>query len=201
MHRGRLLHGGGLRRRTCRRTRLSWRSSTAGRGRSSRARTSPAQPTATSTASRAARESECTAVGTYINMKQDLDGTLVETWNGGFWSIRPSPDGSTYLNNLGSVSCYSRAFCAAVGQETPHHDSFGQTLAETTKTADWAVEPSAERRHLGERARRRLVHLRGAVPRRRAVLQRERGPRAAARRDVERKRLDPSRRPVSSARA
>ena len=88
-------------------------------------------------------ESECTAVGTYINVKQDLDGTLVETWNGGFWSIRPSPDGSTYLNNLGSVSCYSRAFCAAVGQETPHHDSFGQTLAETTKTADWAVESSA----------------------------------------------------------
>ena len=88
-------------------------------------------------------ESECTAVGTYINLKQDLDGTLVETWNGGFWSIRPSPNGSTYLNNLGSVSCFSRAFCAAVGQETPHHDTFGQTLAETTKTADWAVEPSA----------------------------------------------------------
>ena len=40
--------------RTCRRTRLSWRSSTAGRGRSSRARTSRAQPTATCTASRAA---------------------------------------------------------------------------------------------------------------------------------------------------
>ena len=84
---------------------------------------------------------ECTLVGAYINTRLDLDGTLVETWNGGFLSIRPSPNGSSYLNDLAEVSCSSRSFCAAVGNQTAGHAQFERTLAETTKTADWSVEP------------------------------------------------------------
>jgi len=87
---------------------------------------------------------ECTLVGAYINTRLDLDGTLVETWNGGFLSIRPSPNGSAYLNDLAEVSCSSRSFCAAVGNQTAGHDEFEKTLAETTKTADWSVEPSGD---------------------------------------------------------
>jgi len=87
---------------------------------------------------------ECTAVGTYINIPLDLDGTLVETWNGGFLSIRPSPNASTYLNSLEAVSCISRSFCGAVGNQTAAHGDFERTLAETTATSDWAVEPSGD---------------------------------------------------------
>ena len=63
----------------------------------------------------------CTAVGTAD--RGTLNSTLVEHWNGAFWSIEPSPSpplGSVLTEggngaSLSSVSCPSLRFCMAVG--------------------------------------------------------------------------------------
>jgi len=59
----------------------------------------------------------CTAVGHYEDA-QNVEQTLVESWNGRAWSIVPSPDNGSYDNELTDVSCVSTTSCRAVGSAT-----------------------------------------------------------------------------------
>jgi hypothetical protein len=59
----------------------------------------------------------CTAVGDVLT-SNNVDKTLIESWNGTRWSIVPSPNGvhgSGAINVLRGVSCASAATCTAVG--------------------------------------------------------------------------------------
>jgi Invasin, domain 3 len=85
--------------------------------------------------------SSCVAVGSFLLQGESgtvaSSGTLVESWDGGSWTVMPSPNpgGDDALN---SVSCTSLTSCMAVGSE----DSGDQTLAETWDGANWTVVPT-----------------------------------------------------------
>jgi hypothetical protein len=59
--------------------------------------------------------SDCTAVGFYVDRTGEFR-TLAEHWNGGAWTIQPTPTppGAVFVS-LGGVSCVPRAGCTAVG--------------------------------------------------------------------------------------
>jgi hypothetical protein len=60
--------------------------------------------------------SSCKAVGAYVNGSLGGDQTLIESWDGRFWSIVPSPNtGTTGGNALNVVSCAGTSSCKAVG--------------------------------------------------------------------------------------
>ena len=59
----------------------------------------------------------CTAVGVYSSGTGAL--TLAETWDGGTWSVQPSPDPSVdQSSSLAGVACVSGGPCLAVGTGT-----------------------------------------------------------------------------------
>ncbi len=56
----------------------------------------------------------CLAVGSYsTGAALENNHGLVETWNGGTWSIRPAADSTS---ELASVACVPRQSCTAVGR-------------------------------------------------------------------------------------
>ena len=65
--------------------------------------------------------SACVAVGIYATPEANPPyntppQTLIESWNGSAWSIVPSPDTSSTLDNaLSAVSCSNPSACVAVG--------------------------------------------------------------------------------------
>ena len=59
--------------------------------------------------------SDCWAVG-YFHAASGGDRTLIEHWDGGSWSIVPSPNRSNY-SELFSVTCNSASDCWAVGPQ------------------------------------------------------------------------------------
>src|SRR5207248_10665487 len=68
--------------------------------------------------------------------------TMAESWNGSAWTIRSTPSpGSTYGNELSSVSCTSAASCIAVGSD---YSSSGPqvSLAEGWDGTAWTVQTS-----------------------------------------------------------
>jgi len=81
----------------------------------------------------------CTAVG-YDTNSSDVVATLVESWNGTSWTIRPSPNptGSSE-SELSGVSCVAAGACTAVGFNT---NSSGRlvTLAEVLNGSSWSVQ-------------------------------------------------------------
>ncbi len=81
----------------------------------------------------------CVAVGDY-GTQSGRNFTLIESWNGGVWSITPSPNpgiGSLPGNYLDSVSCTSAMSCVAVGMFT---GPLGyQPLIETWNGTAWSV--------------------------------------------------------------
>jgi hypothetical protein len=85
--------------------------------------------------------SACTAVG-YAVIGTSHD-TLVESWDGGSWTIVPSPGapGST-IDDLLGVSCTGATSCAAVGYSTSG-SSIG-TLVELWNGSSWSVSPSPD---------------------------------------------------------
>jgi len=83
----------------------------------------------------------CVAVGHSKN-DSGVDQTLIETFDGNTWSIVPSPNTSTSLDNdLAEVSCTSVSFCIAVGNaNSPTH--YLQTLVETFDGTSWSIVSS-----------------------------------------------------------
>jgi hypothetical protein len=86
--------------------------------------------------------SSCTAVGYYLPTRASTFQTLIESWNGTTWSIRPSPNPSATDNNfLNGVSCSGPTFCIAVGTDS-HPTGGEQTLIESWNGATWSIVPS-----------------------------------------------------------
>ncbi|MBA3832996.1 MAG: hypothetical protein H0X34_14090 [Chthoniobacterales bacterium] len=92
--------------------------------------------------------SECWAVGNYYNDSTGfLAQTLIEHWDGAFWTIVSSPNvvapgtGATQINRLYGVTCSSALDCWAVGS---YSDELGQghTLIERWNGASWAIVSS-----------------------------------------------------------
>jgi hypothetical protein len=82
--------------------------------------------------------SSCVAVGDYWNATGGYQ-TLVESWNGGTWTIVASPDQGNTYNLLDGVSCTSSTSCVAVGWYLPNA---AQTLIESWNGSAWTVVAS-----------------------------------------------------------
>jgi hypothetical protein len=83
----------------------------------------------------------CTAVGTFLDAAA-VYRTLAERWNGGGWTMQPTPVSAFASDSqLAGVSCASASSCEAVG----YFDS-GRgpllTLAERWDGTTWAVQPT-----------------------------------------------------------
>jgi hypothetical protein len=83
----------------------------------------------------------CTAVGESTTNQTDV--TLAERWDGSSWSIAPTPNPSTYINQLLRVSCSSANACMAVGTDRSL-DGIDQNLIESWNGGSWSVDPSPE---------------------------------------------------------
>jgi hypothetical protein len=74
--------------------------------------------------------SNCVATGHWSDANDTTDQTLIERWDGKSWSIVPSPNTSTTLqNNLSGVTCSAQTQCFAVGGASTTGAS--QTLIES----------------------------------------------------------------------
>ena len=88
------------------------------------------------------RPSSCISVGAYYPNSPYISQTLIESWNGTVWSLVPSPNTSTTQGNeLGGVSCVSRAACVAAGFYSGTQD---QTLVESWNGSVWSIVPSPD---------------------------------------------------------
>jgi hypothetical protein len=87
--------------------------------------------------------SSCEAVGQYEDVSLGKDQTLIESWNGTSWTIVPSPDVGTNVNDLLGVSCRSPSLCEAVGLYLNTSLGQYQTLIETWKGTSWTIVPSS----------------------------------------------------------
>ena len=87
-----------------------------------------------------ASSNSCTAVGNYAN-SSGTSQTLIESWNGSGWSIVPSPNIGTHINDLGAVSCVSSDSCTAVGWYFKN-SSGDQTLIEAWNGSNWSIVSS-----------------------------------------------------------
>jgi hypothetical protein len=83
--------------------------------------------------------SECWAVG--YSWTGSVYRTLIERWNGNFWTIVPSPNtGATDNNSLGGVSCASASDCWAVGSSS--NGTVAQALIERWDGTAWSIVAS-----------------------------------------------------------
>jgi hypothetical protein len=92
----------------------------------------------------------CFAVGrlyTDSDCEPELDcdaTTLVEQWNGRYWAVAASPNGSgAFQSTLAGVSCASATSCVAVGTQYPDPPSSWRMLTERWNGRHWAVVPGA----------------------------------------------------------
>lgn len=87
-----------------------------------------------------ASATSCEAVGDYYNAS-GIEQTLAEFWNGRTWTIQPSPDPGTGLNNFQYLSCASASVCEVVGWYA-NGTGPGQSLIEGWDGRTWTVQPS-----------------------------------------------------------
>jgi PKD repeat protein len=80
---------------------------------------------------------ECTAVG-FLENGSGQEETLAERWDGGGWTIQPTPSSAGVVSWLASVSCASQTVCMAVGA------SGGKTLAERWEGDLWSLVSTPE---------------------------------------------------------
>jgi hypothetical protein len=81
----------------------------------------------------------CIAVGSAGAL---LNQTLIEQWNGTTWSIVPSPNTSTAVNNdLTAISCPSASECIAVGSASSS-TAAAQSLIEQWDGSTWSIVSS-----------------------------------------------------------
>jgi hypothetical protein len=79
--------------------------------------------------------SDCVAVGRYYTESVDgeMDQPLIETWDGGDWTVTSGVTNSADYELLSGVSCSSTASCMAVGADN------GKALAETGDGTSWSL--------------------------------------------------------------
>jgi hypothetical protein len=81
---------------------------------------------------------DCVAVGSVVRLSGEPQ-TLVESWNGGAWSVAPSPSPGI-ASFLTGVSCTSADVCVAVGGY--YTSSSALTLVESWNGSSWTVVSS-----------------------------------------------------------
>jgi hypothetical protein len=84
----------------------------------------------------------CEAVGQYEDTSIGQYQTLIESWNGTSWSIVPSPDIGTSVNDLLGVSCHRPNLCEAVGLYLDASLGQYQTLIESWNGTSWSIVAS-----------------------------------------------------------
>ena len=84
--------------------------------------------------------SRCVAVGDTVDPSSRTYSALVESWDGGSWSVTPSPGPAGFL--LG-VSCASSSACMAVGYALGQPT--GPALAESWNGTSWTAVPVPSR--------------------------------------------------------
>jgi hypothetical protein len=63
-----------------------------------------------------AASTDCIAVGSYIDSTSHAELTLAEAWDGGSWTVQPSPNPpGAHGSALNAVSCPTTTVCTAVG--------------------------------------------------------------------------------------
>ena len=83
--------------------------------------------------------SKCMTVG--FSYSPSSTETLVESWDGGAWSIVPSPNPRKSTQSvLDAVSCFNAAACTASGSDSVAGTD--QTLVESWDGATWSIIPS-----------------------------------------------------------
>jgi len=84
--------------------------------------------------------SSCVAVG-FQRHPDGRYGTLAETWDGGSWTIVPTPDPTGSPDTeLADVACPATDHCVAVGSSVTN--GAVTTFAESWDGARWAIEPA-----------------------------------------------------------
>ncbi len=68
--------------------------------------------------------------------------TLAEAWDGTQWTVEPSQNGSSYVNQPNGVACVSDASCETVGYFTSSNGP-AQTLSEAWDGTQWSLTPGA----------------------------------------------------------
>src|SRR6267143_1650394 len=86
--------------------------------------------------------SDCWAVGFYKNSLTSNNQTLIERWDGTSWAVVTSPNASTQVDVLFSVSCRSASDCWAAGYQSTN--SVSQTLIEQWDGKGWTIASSAD---------------------------------------------------------
>src|SRR6267143_1244171 len=88
--------------------------------------------------------SECWAVGDYLSRTPVGFSvqTLIERWDGTSWAVVTSPNASTQVDVLFSVSCRSASDCWAAGYQSTN--SVSQTLIEQWDGKGWTIASSAD---------------------------------------------------------
>ena len=84
----------------------------------------------------------CVAVGDYVESEsEDIELTLIETWDGNSWSVAPSANPSSSTDALSSVFCYGPDNCTAVGYalEGSGESEGDRALVETLGSGVWSV--------------------------------------------------------------
>jgi hypothetical protein len=79
----------------------------------------------------------CTAIGSFAN-KSQVQGTMVERWNGSAWKVQAIPAPSGGGGNLEGVACPTVHVCRAVG-----YDDAG-VLTEFWNGSAWKVQPAPQ---------------------------------------------------------
>ena len=85
---------------------------------------------------------DCVAVGNVVSLSGEPQ-TLVESWNGGAWSVAPSPSPGI-ASFLSGVSCTNADVCIAVGGY--YTSSSELTLVESWNGSSWTVVSSPNER-------------------------------------------------------
>ncbi len=83
----------------------------------------------------------CQAVGSYSKGSKGLL-TLVESWNGKAWSVVPSPNPGTGIDELSGVSCVAKSSCTAVGYSLTTSGQPNRTLVESWNGHKWSFVSS-----------------------------------------------------------
>src|SRR5436190_736780 len=82
------------------------------------------------------------AVGYYVLMCCGIRKTLIEHWNGSAWSVVPSPNAGTFLDELYGVSAHSTADVWAVGVSV--QGGVFHTSVQHWDGANWSIAPSPD---------------------------------------------------------
>jgi hypothetical protein len=91
----------------------------------------------------------CVAVGASTDAGDTEEATHVVVGYGASWTTAATPNPAKSSAGLNAVSCYTKAFCLAVGDEGPTSDATSEAFSEEMGPKGWAIVPAPR---LGDQA-------------------------------------------------